>query len=118
YRGRDTLVVFWRPNCPHCQRLAEDLRRWEAEPPRGAPRLLLVSSGSVEENRAVGFKSSGVLDEGFQIGKAFRARGTPSAVLVDAHGRIASTVAVSARDVLALAGVVPHIRMRGAAPSA
>jgi cytochrome oxidase Cu insertion factor (SCO1/SenC/PrrC family) len=50
--------------------------------------------------------------------KAFGARGTPSAVLVDAEGRIASTVAVGARDVLALAGLLPPIRARGAAPSA
>jgi peroxiredoxin len=109
YRGRETLVVFWQPRCPHCQRLAEDLRRWEAEPPRDAPRLLVVSSGSVEDNRALGFQSTIVLDEGFAIGKAFGARGTPSAVLVDAEGRIASTVAVGARDVLALAGVVPVV---------
>ena len=86
YRGRDTLVVFWQPNCPHCQRLAEDLRRWEAEPPRGAPRLLIVSSGAIDENRALGFQSSIVLDEGFQLGKAFGAHGTPSAVLVDCRG--------------------------------
>jgi peroxiredoxin len=109
YRGRDTLVVFWQPQCPHCQRLAEDLRRWEAEPPRGAPRLLVVSSGSIEENRALGLRSTVVLDEGFTIGKAFGARGTPSAVLVDGDGRIASTVGVGARDVLALAGVVPVV---------
>jgi thiol-disulfide isomerase/thioredoxin/uncharacterized membrane protein YphA (DoxX/SURF4 family) len=106
YRGRETLVVFWQPNCPHCQRLAEDLRRWEAEPPRGAPRLLIVSSGAGEANRALGFKSPVVLDEGFKIGKAFGARGTPSAVLVDAEGRIASTVGVGAHDVLALAGTL------------
>jgi peroxiredoxin len=109
YRGRDTLVVFWQPACPHCQRLAEDLRRWEAEPPLGAPRLLLVSSGSADENRALGLRSSVVLDEGFTLGKAFGARATPSAVLVDAEGRIASAVGVGARDVLALAGIVPLV---------
>jgi peroxiredoxin len=117
YRGRDTLVVFWQPNCPHCQRLAEDLRRWEAEPPRGAPRLLIVSAGDPAANRALGFRSPVVLDEGFAIGKAFGARGTPSAVLVDAQGRIASTVGVGARDVLALAGALPPVRAGGAAPA-
>ena len=116
YRGRDTLVVFWQPSCPHCQRLADDLRRWEAEPPRGAPRLLVVSSGSIEANRALGFQSSVVLDEGFTVGKAFGARGTPSAVLVDSQGRIASTVGVGARDILALAGVVPIVGSPGAPP--
>jgi thiol-disulfide isomerase/thioredoxin len=113
YRGRDTLVVFWDPNCPHCQQLAEDLRRWEAEPPREAPRLFVVSSGSVEANRALGFRSSVVLDEGFKVANAFGASGTPSAVLVDADGRISSTVGIGARDVLALAGVVPTVNTPG-----
>lgn len=113
YRGRDTLVVFWDPNCPHCQKLSEDLRRWEAEPPRGAPRLFVVSSGSIEANRALGFQSSVVLDEGFKVAGAFGAHGTPSAVLVDAEGRIISTVGIGARDVLALAGVVPTVDRPG-----
>lgn len=113
YRGRDTLVVFWDPNCPHCQKLSEDLRRWEAEPPRGAPRLFVVSSGSVEANRALGFQSSVVLDKSFKIAEAFGARGTPSAVLVNAEGRIISTVGIGARDILALAGVVPTIDRPG-----
>ena len=113
YRGRDTLVVFWNPNCPHCQQLAEDLRRWEAEPPRGAPRLFVVSSGSVEANRALGFQSSVVLDESFKVAEAFGAHGTPSAVLVDAEGRITSTVGIGARDVLALAGVAPTVDSPG-----
>jgi thiol-disulfide isomerase/thioredoxin len=113
YRGRDTLVLFWRPGCSFCQRLIEDVRRWEVEPPRGAPRLLVVSSESVEANRALGFRSSIVLDEGFAVGKAFGARGTPSAVLVDAEGRIASSVAVGGRDVLALAGIVPIVSGKG-----
>jgi peroxiredoxin len=116
YRGRETLVVFWQPECPHCKSLSEDLRRWEVEPPRGAPRLLVVSSGSVEANRDLRLRSSVVLDEGFQLGKAFGVRGTPSAVLVDADGRIASTVGVGARDVLALAGGVPGARIVGDAP--
>lgn len=119
YRGRDTLVVFWDPNCPHCKQLSEDLRRWEAEPPRGAPRLFVVSSGSVEANRAFGFRSSVLLDENFKVAQAFGARGTPAAVLVNAEGRIISTVGVGARDVLALASAVstvdnPGTRSKGA----
>jgi peroxiredoxin len=113
YRGRDTLVVFWDPNCPHCQQLSEDLRRWEAEPPRGAPRLFVVSSGSVEANRALGFRSSVVLDESFKVAEAFGARGTPTAVLVNAEGRIVSTVGIGSRDILALAGVVPTVGSPG-----
>jgi hypothetical protein len=44
-----------------------------------------------------------VLDQGFTAGRAFGATGTPSAVLIDAQGRIASPVAVGAAAVLALA---------------
>ena len=46
-----------------------------------------------------------VLDQGFVTGRGFGAGGTPpSAVLVDAGGRIASPVAVGAAQVLALLG--------------
>ncbi len=109
YRGRDTVVVFWNPNCQHCQQLGDDLRRWEAEPARGAPRLFVVSSGSIEANRAFGFRSAIALDETFKTAKAFGVEGTPSAVLVDSDGRIASTVGTGARDVLALVGVPSEI---------
>ena len=116
YRGRDTLLVFWHPDCSYCQRMAEDLHRWEAEPPRGAPRLLVVSSGSVEANRALGFRSTVVLDEGLTVSKVFDARATPSAVLIDAEGRVASTIGIGARNVLALAGVAPIIESPRAHP--
>jgi peroxiredoxin len=116
YRGRDTLLVFWHPDCSYCQQMTEELHRWEAEPPRGAPRLLVVSSGSVEANRAQGFRSTVVLDEGSKLSKVFGVRGTPSAVLIDAEGRVASTIGVGARNVLALAGVPPVIERPGAHP--
>jgi hypothetical protein len=48
--------------------------------------------------------STVVLDQQFAAGRAFGASGTPSAVLVDAEGKIASEVAVGAPAVLELAG--------------
>lgn len=104
YRGRDTLVLFWRPACSYCQRLLGDIRRWEATRSDDAPQLLVVSSESVAANRALGFRSAVALDESFATGRAFHAAGTPSAVLVDADGRIASVVAAGPAQVLALAG--------------
>jgi hypothetical protein len=83
--------------------MLDDLKAWEAEPPADAPRLLVVSTGSVEDNRAMGLRSTVVLDQGFVTGQAFGAGGTPSAVLVDAEGKLASGVAVGADAVLALA---------------
>lgn len=116
YRGRETVVVFWDDGCPHCQRLAEDLRRWEAEPPRDAPRLLVVSSGSAEATRAFGFRSTVALDREFRVAGAFGVSGTPSAVLVDADGRIASTIGSGARDVMALLCAAPRRALPGTGP--
>ncbi len=78
------------------------MRTWERKDPGDASRLLVVSAGSVEENRAQGFLSPVVLDRDFAAGHAFGATGTPSAVLVDPAGNIASQAAVGATEVLKL----------------
>jgi peroxiredoxin len=103
FRGDPTLALFWNPGCGFCQRMLDDLKAWEAKPSEGAPRLLVVSTGSVEENKAMGLRSPVLLDQGFSVGNLFGANGTPMAVLVDAEGNIASEVAAGAPDVLALA---------------
>ena len=51
----------------------------------------------------MGLRAPVVLDQGSSVMRAFGANGTPMAVLVDAHGRIASEVAAGAPAVLALA---------------
>jgi peroxiredoxin len=104
FRGEKTLVAFWNPGCGFCQQMLDDLREWEADRPEGAPRLLVVSTGTAEANEAMGFSSPVVLDQSFSVGSAFGASGTPSAVLVDEEGNIASELAVGAPAVLALAG--------------
>jgi peroxiredoxin/uncharacterized membrane protein YphA (DoxX/SURF4 family) len=109
FRGEPTLVLFWNPGCGFCTRMLEDLKSLAANRPEGAPKLLVVSTGTAEDNRAMGLNVSIVLDQSFAAGQAFGASGTPSAVLVDAEGRIASPLAVGAPGVLALA--------RGEAPS-
>jgi peroxiredoxin len=103
FRGHPTLVLFWNPGCGFCQQMLPDLQTWEANPPPEAPRLLVVSAGTVEANQAQELRSPVVLDQDFSAGRAFGATGTPSAVLVDAQGHIASPVAVGAAAVLALA---------------
>lgn len=101
--GRPTLVLFWNPNCGFCRRMLNDLTRWEAEADPRDPRLVLISTGTPEANRDLGLRSPIVLDEGFALGAAYGATGTPSAVLVDGEGRIASPIRVGADDVLGLA---------------
>jgi thiol-disulfide isomerase/thioredoxin len=104
FRGSPTLLLFWNPGCGFCQGMLEDLKRWQAAPPPGAPKLLVISMGDVESNRAQGIAAPVLLDGGFQVGPRFGVSGTPSAVLIDAEGRVASPVAVGAPAVLALAG--------------
>lgn len=44
YRGGETIVLFWSPNCGFCERMLDDLKEWEANPPKGAPELLVISA--------------------------------------------------------------------------
>jgi thiol-disulfide isomerase/thioredoxin len=99
---RDTLVVFWNPGCGFCQRMLDDVRTFAQSPPEGAPRLLLISTGSVEDNEAMEVPAPIALDGTFAAGSAFGTTGTPSGILVDRDGKIASELAVGAPGVMAL----------------
>ena len=103
-RGRLRLLLFWNPSCGFCQRMLPDVRMWESNPPHGAPELVIISSGSFDANLQQGFRSRVLLDPNFGAGYVFRSGGTPSAVLIDEDGRIASDVGVGAEEVFALTG--------------
>jgi peroxiredoxin len=105
FRGKPTLVLFWRPSCGFCARMLPDLKTWEENARNGAPKLLVVSTDSLADNKAMELRSTVVLDEkGMSVGSKFGAGGTPMAVLVDAAGKIASELAAGAPAVLELAG--------------
>ena len=101
--GRERLLLFWDTHCGYCRRMLADLREWEREAGERAATLLVISGGDAEENRAQGISAPILLDDAFAIGQSLGVRGTPSAVRVDAQGRVASDVAVGADAVLALA---------------
>jgi peroxiredoxin len=103
YRGTSTLVMFWNPGCGFCQRMLPDLKELEMNPPGVAPKLLVVSTGTVEANRALGLRTPVVLDQSGSVMQSFGVNGTPMALLVDARGNVASEVAAGAPAVLALA---------------
>lgn len=102
YRGDETAVLFWNANCGFCQRMLPELKEWEEEAGELTNRLLVISMGTPEENREMGLRSKVVLDDGFTTAKAFGATGTPSAILLDREGRVASPLAVGADAVLDL----------------
>jgi thiol-disulfide isomerase/thioredoxin len=103
--GQETILLFWSPSCGFCQRVLPELRGWERQRPAGVPRLLLISTGAAEANRAMELASPVLLDDAFHTGRLFGAAGTPSAVLIDREGKVASGVAVGGPAVLALAGI-------------
>jgi thiol-disulfide isomerase/thioredoxin len=100
---RETVVLFWNPGCGFCQAMHDDLLRWEAAPPDGAPGLVLVSSGDAEEVQDA-FTSPIVLDPDWELSSRLGADGTPMAVLVRADRRIASPLVTGGEAILRLLG--------------
>jgi hypothetical protein len=107
FSGKQTAVLFWSPSCGFCQRMVDEIRSFEADPPERAPDLLIVSNGGdAERNKAAGFTSSHLLNPDFAVGRSYGATGTPSAVLVDTDGHIANELVVGARKIYELLGHV------------
>jgi peroxiredoxin len=109
FRGRRIVLLFWNPRCGFCQRMLADLQDWDADSPPGAPTLVVVSTGTVEDGRAMGLRSAILLDPTGQAGGRFGANGTPMGILIDARGQIASEVAAGAQAVFELAGPTPPL---------
>jgi peroxiredoxin/uncharacterized membrane protein YphA (DoxX/SURF4 family) len=101
-RGNRTVLLFWNPTCGYCQQMLPDVMQWERERASDALALLVISSGPIEANKSQGFRSRVVLDNQFVAGETFGVSGTPSAMLLDEQGKVASGVAVGKEAVLAL----------------
>jgi peroxiredoxin len=102
FKGRSTLVLFWNPACSFCQRILGQLKAWEWHHPRTAPQLVVIATGTADANRAMGLESPVLLDQTFGVARQFGASGTPSAVLIDADGKVASEMAVGAPAIFQL----------------
>ncbi|MGA9773209.1 MAG: MauE/DoxX family redox-associated membrane protein [Blastocatellia bacterium] len=105
--GSPMLLIFWHPLCEFCAAMLDDLKVWEASPPAGSPKLVLIASGEVEDTKTLNedFKSLTLLDPAFEIGPLFGTKYTPSAILIDGEGRVASSLAIGDPNVRALVGL-------------
>ena len=105
--GSPSLLIFWHPHCEFCQAMFDDLKDWEESPPSGAPKLVLIASGEPDAIRALNkdLKSLTLLDPSFEIGPLVGTKYTPSAILIDGEGRIASSLAMGDHNVRALVGL-------------
>jgi peroxiredoxin/uncharacterized membrane protein YphA (DoxX/SURF4 family) len=105
--GSPTLLIFWHPLCDFCAAMLDDLVSWEEAAPADAPRLVLIVCGEVEDKKSLShdLKSPTLLDSAFEIGPMFGTKYTPSAILIDGEGRIASGLAIGDPNVRALIGL-------------
>jgi methylamine dehydrogenase accessory protein MauD len=102
-KDKETLLLFWNPQCGFCQRMLPDLQEWEKTAQASAPRLVVLSTGSASDNRAMGLRSTVLSDPQSSAASAFGAHGTPMGILLDKEGRIASRVVAGAEAVFELA---------------
>jgi methylamine dehydrogenase accessory protein MauD len=103
--GKPLLLLFVHPRCGPCEALLPQIAEWQRLA-NGALTIPLVSQGSSRENRAMAAQHgiAGILRQrASEVGEAYQAHGTPSAVLVQADGTIGSQVASGAEAIRALA---------------
>lgn len=100
--GQTHLLLFWNPSCGFCRQMVPDVNRWHEERQPLRPSLAIISSGSAGENRELGLKGRVLLDPSFSTGELFSAHSTPSAVLLDEHGRVSSKLAIGREEILML----------------
>jgi len=91
FRGSPTLLLFWNPGCQFCGMIKRDVLMWEKRPPKGAPQLLVVSTGGSEKDNDVGFQALMVQDDNaspFSIVRWFKMTVTPGGILLDENGLV------------------------------
>lgn len=100
-RARPVLLVFIDPGCGPCQALIPRLASWQ-ERLESHLTVAVLSSGKVERNAAMtaeqGLRDL-LLQEEREVAARYGVGATPSAVLVDADGRIAQNVRAGSRAI-------------------
>lgn len=103
-RGTAMLLLFMEQGCGPCRELLPEVEGWQGEH-RGRLQIVVVTSGDRGANRTyAGFHGLDrvLFQDDREVARAFAVSGTPSAVLIDADGRVASDVAAGADAIRAL----------------
>lgn len=108
FLGRKVLLVFFGPRCGYCVQMLPKLAQMKAGASGNGIVPLVVTSGSLEENvelfREYGVEVPVLLQKQLEVAAKYQAYGTPVGYLIDESGKIASSLAMGADAVLALAG--------------
>ena len=107
YRGRKVLLVFSDPDCGPCRSLAPRLAELHRAHPVNGPSVIMVGRGDPEANRREaaehGFDFPVVLQQAWELSRAYGIFATPVGFLIDERGAVARPVARGADAILALA---------------
>jgi peroxiredoxin len=120
YQGRKVLLVFSDPNCGPCDQLSPQLEQLARR--TAAVQVLMVSKGDAEANRAKaaqhGVTFPILLQQQWEVSKAYAKFATPIGYLIDEAGIIAKEIAIGVEPILSLLaepaiptngkGQVPH----------
>jgi len=99
--GKPLLLIFTNPNCGPCVVLFQEIKEWQLSH-REQMTIALLSVGSIKEN-FVNVARNGLgqvlLQEKREVAEKYGADVTPTAVIVNASGRIASPMAAGAEEI-------------------
>ncbi|MGC2237518.1 MAG: TlpA disulfide reductase family protein [Pyrinomonadaceae bacterium] len=88
------LFFYVSPTCTPCEALLPEIEAWQAEL-KDKVRFVFLSLGAAQENREkFGDAHAVLLQKNKEVTDALNARWTPTAVLINAEGAIASHLAV------------------------
>lgn len=106
--GKPLLLVFTNPNCGPCVVLFEEIKEWQ-ESHSEQLTIALISFGTIKENFVnVARNRLGqvLLQQEREVAEKYGANVTPTAVVVNTSGRIASPLAAGADEIRKLLGTV------------
>jgi uncharacterized membrane protein YphA (DoxX/SURF4 family) len=92
-RGKPVALVFVSPDCSSCRQMFASAGRWQPAL-AGDVTIAIVSDGNAADNLLLARDSAAdvLLQEDFEVTKAYRVRVTPTAVVISPGGRIASAL--------------------------
>ena len=106
--GKPLLLVFTNPNCGSCVVLFQEIKEWQQSHSEQLT-IALISFGTIKEN-FVNVARNGLgqvlLQEEREVAKQYGADVTPTAVVVDTNGRIATPMAAGAEEIRNLLATV------------
>src|SRR4051812_35383105 len=104
--GKPIVLIFTDPECASCRQLMPRVGEWQRS--RANDLAIAVISVGVSDETSVEASEHGLqnvlVDEEDEVAEAYGARFTPSAVVIDDEGRIATPVAAGDEEIASLVG--------------